>query len=706
MLNRQSILDATDNGLEVFRRFVPGEWTVGRNFRNPFYEDTQPSCRVYRDKKTGIYKIHDFGDVRYSGDCFALVGIIYELDCRDKEDFRRILQIIADEMNLKPPPGPLPQRGSKNSNPQVAINSAGQNSIPANGKTSVIAPVFTDELEEAAISQTGFFTPDELVFWQRSGITPEVLEKFRVVSISSFTARRKDGKTYTVRRKPDQPIFGYCHPPFVKVYRPFARQRFLYLGKKPDEYVFGLEQLPPRGDVLFVTGGEKDVMSLAAHGFAAVCFNSETAHIPPPVIKQLSHRFKHIILLYDTDETGLATSHTQAERLKALEVKRLVLPLPGSAEAKDISDFFRLGHTAEELKELVTGMLTRLYAETFAMLKPCEIDFAHPPPVPEPLVSINGVTIGSPGNLLGITGGEGTGKSNFLGLVLEHCLKPHASGEAKSGLWVKPNDPGNALLYYDTEQSEDQLYRNLHSVMRRCGLEKPPRWLHAYCLTHLSRQDRLRAIVQSLDKFYHQYGGIHLAVIDGIGDLIRSLNDEGESVALVEELHRLAGIYRTCVVCVLHLVPSGVKLRGHLGSELQRKSAGILCVDKDAETDVSCVRALKVRSGSPLDVPLLQFAWDKAKGHHVFTGVKAATDAKTSKREDLRLLAEELFAESESLTYTGLMNAIAEAMEVTTRTAKNYIRFMLAHKIVAKHPVTEHFRLAQTAFAANGVWER
>ena len=39
------------------------------------------------------------------------------------------------------------------------------------------------------------------------------------------------------------------------------------------------------------------------------------------------------------------------------------------------------------------------------------------------------------------------------------------------------------------------------------------------------------------------------------------------------------------------------------------------------------------------------------------------------------------------------MNAIAGAMEVTTRTAKNYIRFMLSQKIVTKHPVTERFVL-------------
>ena len=47
-----------------------------------------------------------------------------------------------------------------------------------------------------------------------------------------------------------------------------------------ENYVFGYEQLPVRGDILFFIGGEKDVISLAAHGFKAICMNSETAIIP------------------------------------------------------------------------------------------------------------------------------------------------------------------------------------------------------------------------------------------------------------------------------------------------------------------------------------------------------------------------------------------------------------------------------------------
>jgi hypothetical protein len=106
-----------------------------------------------------------------------------------------------------------------------------------------------------------------------------------------------------------EPIFGYAGKRYVKIYRPFSKIRFLYGGLLPDNYCFGLEQLPAKGDTLFITGGEKDVLSLVSHGFHAICFNSETSNIPQNIIRKLSYRFKHIILLYDADKTGLVLSN-------------------------------------------------------------------------------------------------------------------------------------------------------------------------------------------------------------------------------------------------------------------------------------------------------------------------------------------------------------------------------------------------------------
>ena len=138
-------------------------------------------------------------------------------------------------------------------------------------------------------------------------------------------------------------------------------------------------------------------------------------------------------------------------------------------------------------------------------------------------------------------------------------------------------------MFYDTEQSEVQLFKNVSNLLARAGQKEKPEELKAFCLTGMSRKERLNAIIQSMDKFYYQYGGIQLVVIDGIADLVKSANDEAESVAVIDELYRLAGIYNTCILCVLHFVPNGLKLRGHLGSELQRKAATILSIEKDDE---------------------------------------------------------------------------------------------------------------------------
>jgi hypothetical protein len=87
--------------------------------------------------------------------------------------------------------------------------------------------------------------------------------------------------------------------------------------------------------------------------------------------------------------------------------------------------------------------------------------------------------------------------------------------------------------------------------MKRATLERPPSWFKSFCLVGISRNERMNLILESMDRFYYEYGGIHMMVIDGIADLLGGVNDEESSVKLIEELFRLAAIYNTCIVCVL-----------------------------------------------------------------------------------------------------------------------------------------------------------
>ena len=93
------------------------------------------------------------------------------------------------------------------------------------------------------------------------------------------------------------------------------------------------------------------------------------------IIKKLSYRFKHIVLLYDTDKTGFDAAIRHEKKLRDLGVKRLVLPLAGTKEEKDISDYFKLGNTRENFNQLFIDVLDFIYSETMSFLKPCEIDY-------------------------------------------------------------------------------------------------------------------------------------------------------------------------------------------------------------------------------------------------------------------------------------------------------------------------------------------
>lgn len=663
-------MQATDRGLSVFRHYLPVPFRIGKKFLNPLYKDTKASCNVYYDRRHSVYKMKDFGNEEYSGDCFELVGTMTGLSCRNAKDFVEIMRIIDHDLHL----------GLADGYENCVDTSSVQVVCPPTPE-QVIKKIRPYNIVPRAFNET------DRIFWSKSRITEYTLNKYNVRPLHSFSSVNQEGKSYTLTETAQEPMYGYVGDKYIKIYRPRSEMRFLYAGDLGDNYCFGLDQLSAKGDLLFITGGEKDVMSLAANGFHAICFNSETTVIPTSVLMLLSYRFKHIVLLYDMDKTGLEVSAKRQEELKPFALKRLLLPLSGTKEEKDVTDYFALGHTHDDLLKLFLNHLDSLYKEDMSALKSCELDFNNPPPVAQMIVSVNDVPLGTQGNLLCITGGEGTGKSNYVAALIAGAVKPeNAEGIDTLGVSIEGNPKGKAVLFYDTEQSEVQLYKNVSTLLRRCGRDTMPEWFKAYCLTGMSRKERLKSIVLSMDKFHYQYGGIHLVVIDGIADLIRCANDEAESIAVVEELYRLAGIYNTCIVTVLHFIPNGLKLRGHLGSELQRKAAAILSIEKDTKPAVSVVKALKVRDGSPLDVPLMQFAWDKEKAMHAYLGEKPKEEKDRRKEEELVAVARELFSRKRFIGYMELSEELQAAFEVKERTAKSYIRFMREKEIIVKSP--------------------
>ncbi|MFV0554127.1 MAG: AAA family ATPase, partial [Mangrovibacterium sp.] len=535
MMTKDEILARTNAGLDVFRHYLPVPFRLGKNFRNPLYDDKRASCNMYFDKRKGCYRIKDFGNDDYSGDCFFFVGKLLHLDCKLSDHFKEIMRIITSDLCLSSRPQALPQRQVLPPQETVIVTDFQHHEIP--------------------------FSKHQLAWWAQYGIDEKTLHRYGVKALSSFDSSNREGKPFRLYGSDADPLFAYLNSRHIKIYRPFSRFRFLQAGDIPNPYCFGWKQLPRKGDLLFITGGEKDVMCLASHNFSAIAFNSESSQIPKNLIRKLSFRFRHIALLFDADETGLKSAAKQTELLAEFRVINLKLPLVGSKQEKDVSDYFRLGNTAADLRLLFTQKLDAMYEENLELLQFCEVDLKHPPPLTRAIIATHGTAIASEGNLLCITGSEGSGKSNYIAALLAGCIVSEKNEVDCLGMNVAPNVRGQAVLMYDTEQSEVQLFGNVQRMLQRAQRELLPEFFHAFSLSSIPRKTRLDCIEQSMDKFFYLHGGIQLVVIDGIADLISSANDEGESTLLVERLHRMASSYNTCIITVLHFVPNGIKLR-------------------------------------------------------------------------------------------------------------------------------------------------
>lgn len=677
---KEAILAHTRDGLDVFNFYIPFDFKPGKKFRNPLYDDTKASCHIYFDKQSRCYRMKDFGAPEYSGDCFWFVATLNSLDVRN--DFIKVLNIIIEDLMLN-----IEHPLSKIHTRTMGMNSehkCGENRSKIVRPTSLAKPIVPHRQKYFKIAAKSF-SQSELAFWGKYGILEDTLNKYGVVSLSMLASVNNEGKDYTIYSTEQDPMFAYTINKTIKVYRPMNKMRFLYASSPDNTYIFGMGQLPTRGSIIFITGGEKDVMTLAAHGFNAICFNSETATIPTTIIESLKRRFKHIVLLYDMDETGVKMSVYQQQELADYGLLRMELPLSGEKTDKDVSDFFAKGGETSQFRDIFLKIIENMYAQTSVVLESCELDYDNPPDPSKIIVGVNDVPIGTCDNLLCITGGEGVGKSHYVAAIISGTLVSlPLEADRTLGLSISPNKSGKAVLLFDTEQSEAQLYKNVTKTLKRANIREKPDFYHPIFLTAMSRKERLQLIKDSMDMFFYRHKGIQLVVIDGIADLIRSANDETESIAVVDELYRLAGIYNTCIVCVLHFVPNGIKLRGHIGSELQRKASGILSIEKEENQDCSVVKALKVRDGSPLDIPLMTFKWDKKEDMFMYSGEKSKEDKDKWKKDELITVSRQIFHGHDKLTYSELVVFLKEEMDIKDRTAKKYIAHMKELGIVTQ----------------------
>lgn len=606
MITKDDILRNTNGGLDIFRHYIPGNWKPGKSFHAPFYRDRNASATVWYCKQNTAYMYKDFGDGTYDGDCFAFVGRLNGWDCRQKDDFVRIMEKIVNDLGIRDYSyTPSTVTATRSYTPQQVADTL-------NGETlkNKIIPMPAKD-----------FSTLEISWWNTFGITYGTLNRYNVTCLKGITFTEKA----TERKSTDaEPMYLYTYGPeetSQKVYCPHSQHRFLFIRKAETDY-FGFTQLPEKGETVILTGGEKDVLTLAAAGFNALCMNSETAALPEYLVKELSERFTRIIILYDTDKTGREASrrirNQYEDKYNLLEI---ILPLNGEKKEKDVSDYYRKLNDRNlfisEVNRLASEASTLRYQRLAERFSPYVIDYKNPPVQPPATISINEQTAATPGDLVCITGGAGTGKSNYAAGLFSGALNTTCKEIDTLGAEIAPNKEKKALLYFDTEQSEYQSYLNLKRLTDRVQANHPPEEMMMASLCKIERKKRMEVIQTCMRACNERWNGIHLVVIDGLADLVSSANEEAESIQLIEQLQMLAQSYRTVIAGVVHTAGIQDKVRGHLGSEFTRKASAVISIEKDKKEGRSAVKVLKLRAGSAERTDITFLSWDERAGYFV-----------------------------------------------------------------------------------------
>lgn len=288
---------------DIYAKYI-GQFKVGMIYNSPFRKDKNPSFGIYYSKCTKQLLFKDHG----TGECGNVIKFVSLFT--GKTEYNDILSDIVDKLNITN---------------NTKLVSSKQYIPPTETVIGVVRQEFTDV---------------DINYWKQFNISINTLKKFNVNSIKYYLCNGIVKGTY----KRENPMYAYKVYNNFKIYRPLADKYTKWRNNLTDYDIQGYEQLPQKGDILFITKSMKDVMCLHEMGYPAVSPSSESTFLPKDVLEQLKTRFKRIIILFDRDVAGVKRSRKLSREtgLEAIFINK-------KFKAKDVSDAVK-ANSFEEIK--------------------------------------------------------------------------------------------------------------------------------------------------------------------------------------------------------------------------------------------------------------------------------------------------------------------------------------------------------------------
>lgn len=361
-IDQNELFAATNQGLSVFESYFPSE-----NLRNPkhyFKErdgEKTASARVYWFN--GLYLLTDYGNQDELNGVNAVKYVMHREGLQYIDALRYIEEVVV---------------GRKVSSagfyrPQYRPDYKVRDMKPED-KKGEYKFVFKEKASEKDLDSIGRY------------VTQEHLEMYHGKAVErydycGFGKKQNKDVVHTFIATDDYPMFVFDYPTFKKLYKPYdteKKNRFLYIGDKPKDFIYGLEQIQgadnefieedkdgkeeitlpkdkPNAVVkdLFRCSGESDALNLFSIGCRPYWLNSESADYLPGQYKEVDDLCEHHYQIMDLDATG--RKHAIKQGLKHMNLATLELPVWISYKkdfrgnpCKDLKDFINISGDDQE----------------------------------------------------------------------------------------------------------------------------------------------------------------------------------------------------------------------------------------------------------------------------------------------------------------------------------------------------------------------
>lgn len=194
------------------------------------------------------------------------------------------------------------------------------------------------------------------------------------------------------------------------------------------------------------------------------------------------------------------------------------------------------------------------------------------------------------GSIVMVSGQSKTRKSSVMASFAAALLN-------KDGIYqnIETTLRKGTVLWFDTEQNEIEFNYFQRMIYMMAGVDSINPNIRYLAFNIRKYTEEQRAII--VEEFVKAFGDVVFVVVDGIADLISSVNDMEGTKRLTTKLCKWADVYKTPIMITIHTNKDGKDATGSLGGFLDKKSSYHIRTSKEEFNGPTKVEVKHARGG-------------------------------------------------------------------------------------------------------------